>query len=454
MNLKSLVLVGVMALILGWNLVRTYYRYTPVWAQPEFGKVIEGDIRVPITAAGLIEPVDRIAIKPEASGEVMAVKVVEGDFVKKGDVLILLDPVDEQRNVDRANAAKERAELAVKQAELAVMIAQRNVRTAKARVDELQARLVSAAFDLNKTNEMNAMGQASDQQVVDVTTQHDIVKAQIDSAVATVEIQESRVIEAETSVEIQKKALEETTKTYEETVRRLEETTITSVHDALVTEVLVKKGEIVQGAKQGLTGGTRLMTLAVISKMMVLTRVDESDYGKVHAVSPLDSLPKIESLRQAAAADAADLEARTGVVTLTVDAFPNDTFEGRIERVEPQGKLNAGSSIIQFDVHVEITDEQRYKLPLGAQAQVEFTVESVKQALLVPAEAAMTFEGDRGVWLKIPGTNEPGKQFGKKFIRCKFGITDGSNTQVLEVLQGELAPGAEVYTKLPREEDD
>ena len=95
MNLKSRVLVGVMALILGWNLVRTYYRYTPVWAQPEFGKVIEGDIRVPITAAGLIEPVDRIAIKPEASGEVMAVKVVEGDFVKKGDVLILLDPVDE-----------------------------------------------------------------------------------------------------------------------------------------------------------------------------------------------------------------------------------------------------------------------------------------------------------------------------------------------------------------------
>ncbi len=454
MNLKSLVLVGVMALILGWNLVRTYYRYTPVWAQPEFGKVTEGDIRVPITAAGLIEPADRIEIKPEASGEVLEVKVVEGDFVHRGDVLVLLDPVDEQRNVDRAKAARERAELAVKQAETAVDVARYNVRTSESRVEELQARLISAAFDLKKTTEMSALGQASDQQLVDVTSQHDIVKAQIDAAIATVDIQKNRVTEAETAVEIQKKALEEAIKTYEETVRRLEETTIRSVHDALVTEVMVSEGQIVQGGKQGLTGGTRLMTLADISKMMVLTRVDESDYGKVHAVSPLTSLPKIEALRESAAAEAEEMEARSGSVTLTVDAFPNDKFEGRIERVEPQGKLNAGSSIIQFDVHVEITDEDRYKLPLGAQAQVEFTVESVQNALLVPAEAAMTFEGERGVWLKTPGSNEPGKQFGRRFLQCKFGITDGAHTQVLEVHNRELTPGTEVYTKLPREEED
>ena len=109
-----------------------------------------------------------------------------------------------------------------------------------------------------------------------------------------------------------------------------------------------------------------------------------------------------------------------------------------------------GSSIIQFDVHVEITDERRHMLPLGAQAQVEFTVESAVGALLVPAEAVKTFEDQRGVYLKVPPEPGSGEPFGKKFLPCRFGISDGEHTQVIEVLAGgELKDGTEVYTKLP-----
>jgi hypothetical protein len=127
-------------------------------------------------------------------------------------------------------------------------------------------------------------------------------------------------------------------------------------------------------------------------------------------------------------------------------------FAGRIERVEPQGKLNAGSSIIQFDVHVEITDEQRQKLPLGAQAQVEFTVESAVGVLRVPAEAVMTHQNQRGVWLKVPPDASTGDEWGKRFVPCRFGISDGEFTQVIAALGNEkLSQGAQVYTRLPRE---
>jgi multidrug efflux pump subunit AcrA (membrane-fusion protein) len=211
---------------------------------------------------------------------------------------------------------------------------------------------------------------------------------------------------------------------------------------------------MVQSGTQSLTGGSPMLTLADISKLKVLTRVDESDYGKVHDISPLNALPEVAELRAAAQQDAEQMAKRSGKVTLTVDAFPEDKFDGAIERVEPQGKLNAGASIIQFDVHVQITDEQRFKLPLGAQAQVEFTVESVQDALLVPAEAVKASQSERGVWVQ---TDEPesGSQWGKRFVRCRFGITDGTNTQVIEVLgPGELKPGDKVYTKLPPRDDD
>ncbi len=89
-------------------------------------------------------------------------------------------------------------------------------------------------------------------------------------------------------------------------------------------------------------------------------------------------------------------------------------------------------------------------MPLGAQAQVEFTIESAERAWLVPAEAVKSHEDQRGVWVKIPPAS--GEEFGKRFVPCRFGISDGEHTQILSVLEeGELKEGTEVYTKLPQE---
>ncbi len=45
--------------------------------------------------------------------------------------------------------------------------------------------------------------------------------------------------------------------------------------------------------------------------------------------------------------------------------------------------------------------------------------------------------------------------FGKKFIACRFGITDGAHTQIIEAkMESEnkgLKAGIDVFTKLPRE---
>jgi len=186
----------------------------------------------------------------------------------------------------------------------------------------------------------------------------------------------------------------------------------------------------------------------------VVTRVDEADYGRVLDISPVNSLPEMPGLRDAAREGAQAIEKRSGKVKLTIDAFPDEEFEGVIERVEPQGKLNQGAAIIQYDVHVEVVDTQRYKLPLGAQAQVEFTVESVSDALAVPAEAVTMFQDERGVWITTKPDPESREQWGREFVRCRFGITDGAYTEVISVLgDRELKEGQRIYTKLPVELD-
>lgn len=452
---KWIVLVAVAVVIAGvWYYLRTYYRYTPEWDKAKFGKITRGDIRVPITASGLIVPNEEIDLRSKASGEVIEANVKEGDYVTKGDILVELKKDDEQRQRDQAAAALTRMKALLKQAEVAVLKAQQNIAIADARVKEIKANGEMIAFELNKQRELQERLQGTEQELVNAQARSDINQAQLASAQANAVLAHNNLTDAEQSVVIQQAAVDEATKALEDAEERLAETTIRAPQDAIVTAVYVSVGNLVQSATRALTGGTPIMKLADVSKLKVVTRVDEADIGRVLKISPLDALPEMPGLRDAARENAELLESRSGVVTLTVDAFPDETFEGQIERCEPQGRLNTGSAIIQFDVHVQVTDARRYMLPLGTQAQVEFTVESVADTLLIPAEAVMTFENERGVWLKTPPPNGSADPFGKRFFPCRLGITDGSKTQLVGALGGEqLKEGMDVFTKLPKERD-
>jgi multidrug efflux pump subunit AcrA (membrane-fusion protein) len=452
--MKKWILLVLVAVAIGavWYYLRTYIRYSPEWDKAKFGQITRGDIRVPITASGLIEANERINIKSEASGQVLEIKVVEGDYVKKGDVLVVLKKDDEERRLVQAQASLDRANAALVKAEVAVEQAKQNITGAEARIDEIKGNGTIIAIKLAAETDSLEKGFGSLDAVNTLKAQASVNAAQLKSAEANLEITKNNLTDAEQNVIIQQATVEEAQKQVEDAEERLSETTIVAPQSAIVTDVLIAEGDLVQSATQSLVGGTQIMMLADVSKLKVITRVDEADIGRVRQISPIDALPEMPGLKQAAHDNPESLEGRTGVVQLTVDAFPEDTFEGKIERVEPQGKLNPGSAIIQYDVHVEVTDEQRDSLPLGTQAQVEFTVESVADALLVPAEAVMTFQDERGVWIKTepePGTSDP---FGKKFIPCRLGITDGARTQLVATVTGEeLKEGKAVFTRLPRE---
>jgi multidrug efflux pump subunit AcrA (membrane-fusion protein) len=452
---KWLILLGLVAVIGGvWYAARSKLRYTPIWLQPKFGQVTRGDISVPISAAGLIEPNQRIEIKAKASGEVIDVPVREGTFVHKGDVLLVLKKDDEQRNFDAAEADLNRSKALLEQAKIAVERAKYSVDSAQAALGRAKAQCDSSAFDLKKVAEWKAAGELSaytEQEYVNAKATNDANLALKAQAEAELELAKIAVDDAKQAVHVQEAAVAVAKSSYGNARQRLDETTIVAKYDAIVTEVRVKMSEVIQGGMNTLTGGTPVMYLAEVSSKKVVARLDETEYGRVLDVSPVDALPEMPGLREAVASNAAELEKRSGQVKLTVDTFPHETFTGVIERVEPQGKQNTGSAVIQYDVHIAITDPNACKLPLGAQAQVEFMVESAHDALLVPNEAVKSYQkNQRGIYLVCdpePGSNE---QWGRKFVPCRFGITNGEVTQVLEVLGGnKIEPSQKVYTKLP-----
>lgn len=430
-------------------------RFIPPWQQPKIVAITRGDIRVPITAMGLIQPAATIEIKSKASGEVMEVRVQPGDFVKANDILVVLERDDEERNRDRAKddltlaeAARDSAEIQVDDAKQAVVIAEANLdrMVAQNPVVEMEWRIAERDRESGRYSELDYARRKSarDTNLADQRR----LKAMLRQARNGVDL-------AKLNVEQRKATVRKAGITLKDAEKRLRETEIRATIDAMVTDVRVQRGEKVQSATTSFSVGTPLVVLADVSKLKVVALVDEADIGRIQAIAPLTALPQMSPDARAERA-AEELKKRSGKVTLMVDAFPDPEakLEGVIERVEPQGRSNPSAAVIQFRVHVEITDARRDQLPLGAQAQVEFTVESATNVLTVPAEAIKSFEDQNGVWRVVPP--KPGERVkGKKFIPCQIGLTDGERTELIRALDGsELKEGMKVYTKLPPEETD
>ncbi len=451
-----ILLIVVVVFVGGWYYVSNNVRYTPPWMQPKFAKISKGDISVPISATGLIEPYQRIDVKSEASGEVLEVLVEEGDWVSAGDILVQIQKDDEQRAFERATQDLARANALLAQSKLAVDRAIQNEASAKARVAESEAQVAIATESLRYVEDRVRQEMASDFETVQARSQAKIAQAQLDVAKAAYATSQIAVSDARHAVTIQETAVQIAGNNLGDAQERLEETTVRAPKDGVVVDVNVTEGAVIQSATANFTGGTTLMQLADVSQLKVVTRVDEADYGRILNIAPDDALPQMEALERAAEQGAAEIESRAGTVEITVDAFPELIFEGVIERVEPQGQLAAGSSVIQFDVHVTITDERRRQLLLGSQAQVEFTVDVAKDALRAPTEAVKSHNDQRGVWVRVDPDPTTDEQWGKRFVAVAFGITDGAYTEIVRVMTDDatIDEGDEVYTKLPRTPDD
>ena len=62
----------------------------PIIVQVE--KVTRRDLTETVVANGRIQPVTQVVISPEVAGEIIELPVVEGQRVKKGDLLIAIKP--------------------------------------------------------------------------------------------------------------------------------------------------------------------------------------------------------------------------------------------------------------------------------------------------------------------------------------------------------------------------
>lgn len=81
-------------------------------------KVKRGELEIAVLETGKVQPREKVEIKSKVAGQVEKVLVDEGDSVKRGQLLLRLDPTDYRREVARAEADVAQAKNAKEFAEL------------------------------------------------------------------------------------------------------------------------------------------------------------------------------------------------------------------------------------------------------------------------------------------------------------------------------------------------
>ncbi len=84
-------------------------------------------LEVEILETGRVQPREKVDLKSKVAGQVQSVLVQEGAVVKKGDVLLLLDPTDYQRDLAKADADVAQASAALDFARVQKQRAERGV---------------------------------------------------------------------------------------------------------------------------------------------------------------------------------------------------------------------------------------------------------------------------------------------------------------------------------------
>lgn len=103
--------------------------------------VMKKPLEVEILETGRVQPREKVDLKSKVAGQVQTVLVQEGAVVKKGEVLLVLDPIDYQRELARAEADVAQASAALDFARVARARAERGVAQGVAPKTELDQTL-------------------------------------------------------------------------------------------------------------------------------------------------------------------------------------------------------------------------------------------------------------------------------------------------------------------------
>jgi len=240
---------------------------------------------------------DVYPVIPRVGGPVLEVKVDDNQQVKKGDVLVTLDPSDYQQRVNAAEAALAAARANVVAARAGVGTAQANVSAARATIGVSSANRARLQKDLKRSTFLR-------KEDIIPQSDYDAVQANLQSTTAQrataeqqVKVATQQVAAAQQQIAVAEAVVKQRQADLDNAKLQLSYATITAPADGVVSRKNVQPGQVV-------APGQQLLGLVASARTWVIANYKETQLENMRVDQP---------------------------VTIEVDAYPHEEFQGHVE---------------------------------------------------------------------------------------------------------------------------
>ena len=415
----------VLLAIVGFTVLQSHRGVVAV----QTGKVVREDLTSVVTASGEIKPKVYVNIGANAFAKITHLYVKEGDQVKEGQLLAVLDNIQSSADVAAMDSA-----LVASRADAAA--AQAAVNTSAADLNQAKAEHERARLDFERNKALY------EQQLI-AKSDYDTKKAAWDTAQAQLGQAEAKLAQSKANLNSFQVRISQNAANLRRASDVLSKTEYRAPFNGVITNLPVREGETVVVGIQNAPGST-LMTIADTSIITAEVKVDESDIVNVQIGQPAE---------------------------ISVDAIPKQKFKGVVSEIGRNAVLRStgvstaqtvtsGQEAKDFKVVVALQNPPPNLLP-GLSATARITTAKRGGVLAIPIQAltirtrgdlAQDGKNKKGsVQAAAPATSDSKEELQGVFVlRDKDAVfvpvaTGISGTTDIEVLSG-LKDGDEIVT--------
>ncbi len=355
-----------------------------------------------VSASGEIQSHDEVDIQTEYAGVIVDLPVIEGQVLKKGDVLLKIDDFSAQTELAASRARYQSAVADVAKARVTIAMAQAALITDQNQLRTTELSLKESIISAERAEARRERQEKLFERGAISAEEYDVVESEARLAKMRCQSGQSRIEELKAKIESSKLLINQHTVTLESmkqsvlvssaTLQRTEDTlqklTITSPLDGIIVRLNVDIGERAVPGIQSNPQAT-LMTIANLSHIEALLEVDETDIVDI----------KLGHL-----------------VEITVDALSDNKLKGHVTEISMAPILQSAGQQEGKDFEVVVTlDDTPETLRMGMSCEADITVATRTNVIAAPIQALTDRDvpvDDDGNYLPPPKPLEGKKKSG------------------------------------------
>jgi multidrug resistance efflux pump len=184
-----------------------------------------------------------VTMAPEVAGRIVELHVADNEYVRKGDLLIAIDPTNYTIAVSQAQAAVQQAQASIQNIDAQITVQQAQINANQAQLHQAQAALVFAQQQAARYQTLAKDGFGSVQDAQQYTSQLHQQEAAAESAVEVLNLAERQVASLKAQRVSAAASLAQANAELRQAQVNLERTRIVSPVDGYVTNLLAQLGD-------------------------------------------------------------------------------------------------------------------------------------------------------------------------------------------------------------------